>query len=37
MMVTEEMQKEFIVGVDLFIVSSEQPSIIAKRCQRHAG
>lgn len=37
MMVSEEMQKEFIVGVDLFIESSEQPEIIAKRCQRHAG
>jgi len=37
MMVSEETQKEFIVGVDLFIESSEQPEIIAKRCQRHAG
>jgi isocitrate dehydrogenase len=37
MMVTEETQKEFIVGVDLFIESSEQPEIIAKKCQRHAG
>jgi len=37
MMVSEEMQKEFIVGVDLFIESSEQPETIAKRCQRHAG
>jgi len=37
MMVTEETQKEFIVGVDLFIESSEQPMNIAKRCQRHAG
>lgn len=37
MMVSEEMQKEFIVGVDLFIESSEQPEKIAKKCQRHAG
>jgi len=32
MMVTEEMQKEYIVGVDLFIESSEQPAVIAKKC-----
>jgi isocitrate dehydrogenase len=37
MMVTEETQKEAIVGVDLFIESSEQPEYIAKKCQRHAG
>ncbi len=37
MMVTEETQKEFIVGVDLFIESSGQPEFIAKKCQRHAG
>ena len=37
MMVSEDMQKEYIVGVDLFIESSEQPGTIAKRCQRHAG
>ena len=37
MMVTEETQKESIVGVDLFIESSEQPEYIAKKCQRHAG
>jgi len=37
MMVTEETQKEFIVGVDLFIESSEQPEKIAKKCQRHGG
>jgi len=37
MMVTEEMQNEYIVGVDLFIESSEQPEMIAKKCQRHAG
>jgi isocitrate dehydrogenase len=37
MMVSDEMQKEYIVGVDLFIESSEQPAMIAKKCQRHAG
>jgi isocitrate dehydrogenase len=37
MMVSEEMQKEYIVGVDLFIESSEQPEFIAKKCQRHGG
>src|SRR5258708_273330 len=37
MMVTEETQKEYIVGVDLFIESSEQPENIAKKCQRHPG
>jgi len=37
MMVSDDMLKEFIVGVDLFIESSEQPEIIAKKCQRHAG
>ncbi len=29
--------KEYIIGVDMFIESSEQPEIIAKKCQRHAG
>jgi len=37
MMVTEETQKEAIVGVDFFIESSEQPEKIAKKCQRHGG
>jgi isocitrate dehydrogenase len=37
MMVTEETQQEYIVGVDLFIESSGQPEFIAKKCQRHAG
>ncbi|HXB93921.1 MAG TPA: isocitrate/isopropylmalate family dehydrogenase [Puia sp.] len=37
MMVSEEMQQEDIVGVDLFIESSGQPEFIAKKCQRHAG
>ena len=37
MMVSEDTEKEYIVGVDLFIESSEQPTNIAKKCQRHAG
>ncbi len=37
MMVSGDMQKEYIVGVDLFIESAEQPEMIAKKCQRHAG
>ncbi len=37
MMVSDEMQKEYIIGVDLFIESAEQPAMIAKKCQRHAG
>ncbi len=37
MMVSEDPQQEEILGVDLFIESSEQPDFIAKKCQRHAG
>jgi len=38
MMVSKEMEEEEkIVGVDMFIESSEQPEVIAKKCQRHAG
>jgi isocitrate dehydrogenase len=37
MMVSKEMEDEQIVGVDMFIESSEQPDAIAKKCQRHAG
>ncbi len=37
MMISKEMEDEQIVGVDLFIESIEQPEIIAKKCQRHAG
>ena len=36
-MISKEMEDEQIVGVDLFIESIEQPEIIAKKCQRHAG
>ncbi len=35
--VTEEMEQEKIVGVDLFIESVEQPEMVAHMCQRHAG
>jgi isocitrate dehydrogenase len=37
MMVSKEAVDEKIVGVDMFIESSEQPVFIAKKCQRHAG
>jgi isocitrate dehydrogenase len=37
MLVSKEMETEEIIGVDLFIESIEQPEIIAKKCQRHAG
>jgi isocitrate dehydrogenase len=37
MMISKENVNENIIGVDLFIESEEQPEIIAKKCQRHAG
>ena len=39
MMVSDDSgdEKEYIVGVDMFIESSEQPEYIAKKCQRHGG
>jgi isocitrate dehydrogenase len=37
MMVSAEMQEEKIVGVDMFIESAEQPLMISKKCERHAG
>lgn len=37
MLVSKEMENEKIAGVDMFIESDEQPDIIAKKCQRHAG
>lgn len=37
MMVSEEMKEEKIIGVDMFIESAEQPVVIAKKCERHAG
>jgi isocitrate dehydrogenase len=37
MLVSKEMEEEQIAGVDMFIESIEQPEVIAKKCQRHAG
>lgn len=37
MMISHESGEDKIAGVDMFIESSEQPDIIAKKCQRHAG
>ncbi len=37
MMISKEQDDETIVGVDLFIESSEQPNEIAVKCERHAG
>ncbi len=37
MMESKESEPELIVGVDMFIESSEQPDAIAHKCQRHAG
>ncbi|MFT3825723.1 MAG: NADP-dependent isocitrate dehydrogenase [Chitinophagaceae bacterium] len=37
MLVSRELANEKIIGVDMFIESEEQPDIIAKKCQRHAG
>ena len=37
MMVSKEEAQEKIVGVDMFIESSEQPETIADRCLHHGG
>ena len=37
MMVSKETENEKIVGVDMFIESSEQPEIIAQKCLLHGG
>lgn len=37
MMVSEEVEQEKIVGVDMFIECNEQPEFIAKKCTRHGG
>ncbi len=37
MMISQEMEEEKIVGVDLFIESIEQPDIIAQKCLHHGG
>ncbi|MFL5789816.1 MAG: isocitrate/isopropylmalate family dehydrogenase, partial [Flavisolibacter sp.] len=37
MMVSKDEQTEKIVGVDMFIESTEQPEIIADKCELHGG
>jgi len=37
MMISKESENEVIVGVDLFIESGEQPTVIADKCKRHGG
>ena len=37
MLISAEMEEEQIIGVDMFIESAEQPLVIAKKCERHAG
>ena len=37
MLVSKELNEDKIVGVDMFIESDEQPQMIAKKCERHAG
>ncbi len=37
MLVSRETENEFIVGVDMFIESDDQPEEIAKKCLRHGG
>lgn len=35
LIMSQEMQDESIVGVDMFVESSEQPSAVAEKCLRH--
>jgi isocitrate dehydrogenase len=37
MMVSKELFNETIAGVDMFIECSEQPEVIAQKCQHHGG
>lgn len=37
MMVSQEMEQERIVGLDVFIESNEQPEVIASKCLLHGG
>jgi isocitrate dehydrogenase len=37
MLLSKELGEDHIIGVDLFIESTEQPEIIGKKCQRHGG
>ncbi|MFZ8307892.1 hypothetical protein ACO1LG_13765, partial [Staphylococcus aureus] len=35
MLETRETVEEFIVGVDMFIESNEQPNLVAEKCLKH--
>lgn len=37
LIMTEEMEQEKIVGVDMFIESAEQPGPVAEKCLKHTG
>lgn len=37
MMISEEMQQEKIVGVDMFIECNDQPEVVAEKCLLHGG
>jgi isocitrate dehydrogenase len=37
MMVSNELFTETIAGVDMFLESSEQPEVIAQKCEHHGG
>jgi isocitrate dehydrogenase len=37
MMVSKELFTETIVGVDMFMESSEQPEVMAQKCEHHGG
>ncbi len=37
MMISKEGENEIIAGVDLFIESDQQPTVIADKCKRHGG
>lgn len=37
MIMSKELEHEMIIGVDMFIESSEQPLVVAEKCLRHTG
>jgi isocitrate dehydrogenase len=37
MLISQEMENEQIVGVDLFVESAEQPTAVADKCLKHTG
>jgi len=37
MLISQEMENEQIVGVDLFVESAEQPKAVAEKCLKHTG